>query len=175
MKSQKIYLSLGGNEGQVLLCLKQALALLSSQPAVANFKFSHFYHTAPLQVDSPHWFVNAVCSFQTLMTPHAIFKMTQAIEIQFGKTPKPKHASRPIDIDFLFYGDQIWEEDELEIPHPRWKERLFVLMPLADLTPEVIFQGKGGIERYLLRDLIQPLLTQSSQMIYLLEKNPDLQ
>ncbi len=175
MNSIDVYLSLGGDIGQVLPRLHQALALLSHQTGIVNLKHSHFYHTAPLHVKSPVWFVNGVCSFQTFLTPTEIFKITQSIENELGKIPKPKNARRPIDIDFLFYGNQIYYDKELQIPHPRWKERLFVLIPLSNLTKEITLQEKTGMTCYLLQDLIQSLLTQSSQMLYLLEKNPDLQ
>ena len=158
MKNTTVYLSLGGNQGEVLSRLKQALALLSTHPNISHFRTSHFYYTAPFEMESSAWFTNAVCSFQTSLTPTEIFKITQEIEIQLGKVPKPKNADRLIDIDFLFYGDLISHENDLEIPHPRWKERLFVLIPLADLTEEVVLRGKGGVERYVLQDLI-PRLT----------------
>jgi 2-amino-4-hydroxy-6-hydroxymethyldihydropteridine diphosphokinase len=116
-----------------------------------------------------------VCSFQTFFSPDDIFAITQLVEIQLGKVPKPKNASRPIDIDFLFYGDCNCQGRELKIPHPCWKERLFVLVPLADLMQEVILQGTAGPEHYSLPALIQPLLAESPQAIYLLEKNLDLQ
>lgn len=175
MKNIPVYLSLGGNEGLVLPRLQKACSLLSATPTITEFKISHFYQTTPVEVDSPAWFVNAVCSFHTTLTLKEVFDLTQCIEIQLGKIAKPKTASRPIDIDLLFYGHQIFQEPELEIPHPRWKERLFVLIPLRDLTKEVIFQGQTGFERYVLQDLIQPLLIQSSQLVSLLEKNPGFQ
>lgn len=174
MNSVDVYLSLGGNIGRVFPRLQQALALLSNQTDIINLKYSHFYRTAPVHANSPVWFVNGVCSFQTFLTPSEIFKMTQVIEIQLGKVPKPKNARRPLDIDLLFYGDQVYHDKELDIPHPHWKERLFVLIPLADLTKEVTLRRQACIEHYVLQDLIQPLLNQSSQMLYLLEKNPNL-
>lgn len=175
MKNIQVYLSLGGNEGPVLRRLKYALNVLSNEERIDKMQTSHFYRTEPLQVNSPLWFVNAVCSFQTDLTPPEIFNIIQIIERKLGKVPKPKNAARPIDIDFLFYGHQSYQENDLEIPHPRWKERLFVLIPLADLTDEVTIHESMNIERYVLQDLIQPLLTQSSQAVYLLEKNPHLQ
>lgn len=176
MKSTSIYLSLGGNEGKVLPRLRKALALLTHQPEIANLKTSHFYQTAPVQVDSSAWFVNAVCSFQTSLAPDQVFEITQAIEIQLGKINKPKNASRPIDIDILFYGNQMRNDPPLEIPHPHWKERLFVLIPLKDLTEEVIFLNQEGeIEHYVLQNLIHPLSIQFPQAVSLLEKNPGLQ
>jgi 2-amino-4-hydroxy-6-hydroxymethyldihydropteridine diphosphokinase len=169
------YLSLGGNEGEVLPRLQQALVLLSTQQDLNNLKISHFYRTAPFQMNHSSWFVNAVCSFQTALAPQDIFKITQAIEIQLGKVDKPKNAARPIDIDLLFYGHLVCHERNLEIPHPCWKERLFVLIPLRDLTKEVILHGPSGREHYVVQDLIQPLLSQSPEIVYLIEKNPGFQ
>lgn len=172
----QVYLSLGGNEGFVLDRLKQAIAVLSHQNEVANLQVSHFYHTAPLQMESSSaWFVNVVCSFQTFLTLQQVFQLTESIEIQFGKVKKPKNAARLIDIDLVFYGDQMCRDDDLEIPHPCWKDRLFVLIPLADLTKIISLCGLSGMEHYVLEDLIRLLLSQSSQKISLLEKNPRLQ
>ncbi len=175
MRNSMVYLSLGGNEGDVLSSLQQALTLLSLEKEIFLLKYSHFYRTAPIHTNSLCWFVNAVCSFQTSLSPNEVFKITQAIEKLLGKVPKPKNASRPIDIDILFYGDQTLQERELEIPHPRWKERLFVLIPLADLTKKILIRQLTNSKCYLLEDLIHPLLKQSTQEIYLLEKNPNLQ
>lgn len=175
MKKTRAYLALGGNEGQVLFRLQQALKMLGAQKEITHLRSAHFYRTAPHEVNSPLWFVNTVCSFQTTLNPTTLFDIMQSIETQLGKVAKPKNASRPIDIDLLFYGDQTYLLDGLEIPHPRWKERLFVLTPLADLTQEIVIQGLKGTECYNMRNLIDSLATHSSQEIYLLEKNPDLQ
>jgi 2-amino-4-hydroxy-6-hydroxymethyldihydropteridine diphosphokinase len=170
-----VYLSLGGNEGSVLSCLKHALKLLSLQKQFIELKVSNFYLTAPVGVESQTWFINAVCSFRTSLSPQEIFEIVKKIEGLLGKIDKPKDASRPIDIDFLFYGDQILKEPDLEIPHPRWKERLFVLIPLADLTNEIMIRREESIEKYILKDLIQNLQILNTQPISLLEKNPGLQ
>lgn len=175
MERIKVYLSLGGNEGQVLLRLQRALQLLAGQPDIVSLENSHFYQTAPWQVNSLSWFINAVCTFQTSLSPREIFRITQTIEIQLGKVAKPKNADRPIDIDILFYGDQVYDDNELKIPHPCWKERLFVLVPLADLTQKIFLHQPTGSKYYALPALMEPLLSNSSQVIYLLEKNPHLQ
>jgi 2-amino-4-hydroxy-6-hydroxymethyldihydropteridine diphosphokinase len=174
MQKELVYLGLGGNEGDVLHRLQQAANLLSIHHQVTDLRLSHFYRTAPFQMDSSLWFVNAVCSFYTTLTLPDVFKLTQSVETQLGKVPKPKNADRPIDIDVLFYGQHIHQSQELEIPHPDWKHRLFVLQPLHDLTKEITLQGHAGREHYVLHDLIQPLLHQSLQTISLLEKNPAL-
>lgn len=174
MESRRVYLGLGGNEGNVLLCLQRALDLLSNRQEIFGLTTSHFYQTAPWQATGPTWFVNAVCYFQTVLTPEEIFKITQEIESQLGKIAKPRHAPRPIDIDLLFYGHHLYQKGGLTIPHPRWKERLFVLIPLENLTSEILLYGQAGHERYLLKDLIKPLLIQSPHAVSLLEKNPRL-
>lgn len=171
MQQARVYLGLGGNEGDVLSCLQQALSLLAHQKNIQDLRTSRFYHTAPFQVESPAWFINAVCSFSTFLLPQEIFAITQSIENQLGKIVKPKTAARPIDIDLLFYGNTFYQDMELEIPHARWMERLFVLVPLKDLIEEVVVQKQAGIERYVLQDLIQPLLDQSPNAVSLLEKN----
>lgn len=164
-----VYLGIGGNIEPVLPRLKEALHLLSMNTHVSQLKISQFYCTSPFQMHSPHWFINTVCSFSTTLSPNDVFKMTQAIEIEFGKTPKEKNHDRNIDIDILFYGSQFYKDHELEIPHPRWKERLFVLKPLADLTQEITLRHHGKTIRYLISDFIEPLEKQSSQIISLIK------
>lgn len=173
-KNVGVYLGLGGNMGNVLSLLNEALALLSRTNEIKDLQTSHFYRTAPFQMESQFWFTNAVCSFHTELSPQEVIKLIQTVESQLGKKGKPKNADRPIDIDLLFYGCKTHQDFEWVIPHPRWKERLFVLIPLRDLIDEVVIQGKQGIEHYRVEDLIQPLLDQSPQVVRLpclLEKN----
>ena len=180
----KIYLGLGGNEGPVVANLHEALRELSSYPHITDLKISHFYQTSPHEMNHPQWFVNVVCSFYTDLSPQDLFAFTQAIEGRLGKVNKKKNEGRLIDIDLLFYGENLFKEqfynertlqnEILEIPHPRWKERLFVLVPLADLTPEITIKESGEIVTYLLQEMIHSLFITSSQEIYLLEKNSEL-
>lgn len=157
MKEKGVYLGLGGNFPQSHLLLKEAVKLLSVQKEISDFRQSNFYRTAPHQMSTNEWFVNGVCSFQTTLSLHALFEITQGIEIQLGKVKKEKNESRPIDIDILFYGTDYFEDKELTIPHPSWKERLFVLIPLADLTLEITLQSKNGIEIFYVKELIDRL------------------
>ena len=117
MEKKLVYLGLGGNQGDPLLCLQQALALLSShKEVVSQLKISHYYRTAPMYYESPHWFVNAACSFWTSLSLPEVFHMTQIIENQLGKVKKPKNADRPIDIDILFYGTELCTERKWKSP-----------------------------------------------------------
>lgn len=172
---EKVYLGLGGDEGEMLSRIKEALQLLKKREEFLNFEHSHFYRTSPVEMEGECWFVNAVCSFQTTLPVDDVFAITQWIEEHLGKVPKPKNASRPIDIDLLFYGSSFIKDAHLEIPHPRWKERLFVLQPLSDLVSEIVLDENGREVRYRLENLINDLAKNSSQELYLLEKNPHFQ
>lgn len=178
MNEEKIdvYLGLGGNEGQVLERLKKAIDLLASHKTIHHLKYSHFYLTAPQNIEDPNAppFVNAVCTFKTNLSISEIFEITQAIEILLGKVKKPKNYNRPIDIDLLFYGDQVFQNDTLQIPHPKWNERLFVLIPLSNLTNEIFICQNSKQKRYILSELIQIQRDISPQDVSLLEKNPHL-
>lgn len=161
-KKHFVYLSLGGNTGVVIDRFQKAFERLSNHPGICHLTISPLYHTAPFEADTEDWFVNAVCSFETLLSPLEIFQFTQLIEKELGKTAKEKRASRPIDIDLLFYDSEVYEDHGLAIPHPRWKERLFVLIPLSDLIEKMTIDEPLGKQCYDLRDLIQANLNRTT-------------
>ncbi len=130
----KVFVGLGGNIGDPLRTLQDTLELIKSHPGIHGFKASRLYRTRPVSPIPQADYINAVCSFYTEMASLDLLRALQKIETQMGKVPKPKEAPRCIDCDILFYGDQQISLPELEIPHPRWRERLFVLAPLADLV-----------------------------------------
>ncbi len=172
---KKIYLSVGGNEGDVVDRLMRAFSLICSHPAIYEFRFSHFYSTSPVEMNSHHSFVNATCSFSTSLSLDELFLFTQSVEQELGKVKKPKNADRPIDIDILFFGNQYCHTAAITIPHRSWKDRLFVLVPLRDLIEKIVLQKESDTEIYFLQDLITPLLQDSSQSVSLLVKNPHIQ
>ncbi len=172
MKYKQVYLSLGGNQGDVLGQLNKALHELRTSAEVFNLKHSHFYATSALNTTHPSLFVNMICSFETLLSPVKVFECTQIIEKKLGKQPKPKNADRPIDIDIIFYDQQQYCSTELEIPHPRWQNRLFVLVPLRDLIAQIWLEIKGESFQFKIDDLIKEVsLKDPGQAIRLLEKN----
>jgi 2-amino-4-hydroxy-6-hydroxymethyldihydropteridine diphosphokinase len=175
MKANKTYLSLGGNLGNVYDRLKEAIYLLKHDENIKHVRTSHFYLTSPVEMTSEHPFINTACCFETTLTLKALFSLTQSIEQKLGKVKKPKNADRPIDIDILFFGYEQLHTEEITIPHPRWKERLFVLIPLQELTNTITFSNQNYLETIVIQDLIDPLIKQSLQDISLLEKNPHIQ
>jgi 2-amino-4-hydroxy-6-hydroxymethyldihydropteridine diphosphokinase len=79
-----------------------------------------------------------VCEVSTTLSPAALLVLLQGFESKLGRNPKRSGAPRPIDIDILFYSDQVVKSPELIIPHPRLAERAFVLVPLAEIAPDFV-------------------------------------
>jgi 2-amino-4-hydroxy-6-hydroxymethyldihydropteridine diphosphokinase len=137
-KLTQSYVALGGNIGNAHATMQRAIQCIVSLDTVVDIEVSRFYRTAPESDLPQNSFINAVCRFNTVLTAKELFKQLQQIEISLGKIPKPKNAPRVIDLDLLFYGYERHNEPDLEIPHPRWLKRLFVLIPLLDLTNEIV-------------------------------------
>ena len=161
-KFSKVYISMGANLGDPVASHRQALAYLRQEARLQHVKASRLYRTSPISSIAQPDYINSVCEFETDLQPHELFALTQAIEKRLGKKAKAKEAPRPFDIDILFYADLAMQSDTLEIPHPRWHERLFVLYPLCDLAPTV---GVYNLQKRLIE-----LTCTSSDRIDLLEE-----
>lgn len=144
MDDKEVFLGLGGNVGDVASNFCKALDFLAATPQIKNIQLSRVYRTSPVS-DIPQMpYLNAVCRLTTSFTAYELLKHLQAIQMQMGQTPKSKNAPRMIDLDILFFGNEAHSSPDLEIPHPRWKERLFVLTPLLDLIQMVKIPGEEG-------------------------------
>lgn len=172
--NETFYLSLGGNYADSLDRIKRSIRRLTAHPSISGLRHAHFYSTRPIEVNSDHWFINTVCAFDSTLTLYELFKFTQQVETEMGKIPKAKTVSRPIDIDILFMGEEGYCDDALEVPHPRWSQRLFVLIPLSDLISLVTYRVGKEKKQYDLQLLIDPLLKARPNDIFLLEENPIL-
>ncbi|PJD97050.1 MAG: 2-amino-4-hydroxy-6-hydroxymethyldihydropteridine diphosphokinase [Parachlamydia sp.] len=144
MKLKKAFIGLGGNIGDSYAILKQALKLIEELPQVFHLKASAFYSTTPVGPILQENFLNAVCSVQTSLSAHQLLYALQGIEKVLGKVEKPKNAPRVIDLDLLLFDTEKHASPHLEVPHPRWKERLFVLIPLTDLESELLVPAENG-------------------------------
>jgi 7,8-dihydro-6-hydroxymethylpterin-pyrophosphokinase len=99
--------------------------------------------------DQPR-FLNIVCQGKTWLNAERLLSYAKAIETGIGRKPSFRNGPRPIDIDILFYDDQRLELEQLTIPHPRMRERAFVLVPLAEIAPDVLDPVSGLTARVLL-------------------------
>ena len=134
---KKAFVGLGGNIGDSCSILGQALKHIEQLSGVFELKVSSFYLTTPVGPILQDHFVNAVCCFDTAYSATDLLTYLQNIEKLLGKVDKPKNAPRIIDLDLLFFDTEVHVTPRLQVPHPRWKERLFDLTPLADLVDEL--------------------------------------
>ena len=136
------YLCLGSNLGERETNLRQALTLLS--PEVALGEVSSIYETEPVGYKEQPLFLNLVCRISTDLPPEELLHLAKDIETRMGRVPNGQIDSpRPIDIDILFYNSEIVETQNLSIPHPRLEDRAFVLIPLAEIAPDLVHPKLG--------------------------------
>ncbi|WP_159517748.1 2-amino-4-hydroxy-6-hydroxymethyldihydropteridine diphosphokinase [Sunxiuqinia indica] len=134
----KLFLLLGGNQGNRKQVFAKTLELIASTVG-SIVKYSSVYETEPWGFESEDLFWNQAVIVETDLDPQAVLLQTQLIEKKLGRVRhSEQYCSRLIDLDLLFYDDQIIKNDELEIPHPRIAERRFVLQPLVEISPEFI-------------------------------------
>ena len=140
----RVFLSLGSNLGDRRRHLDAALALLRADLTVRVIACSQVYETTPWpEPGAPReaWHLNCAVELETELPPRRLLRLVQAIEAQTGRVPvsEPpgRSAPRSLDIDILLYADRVIAEDRLQIPHPFLHLRRFVLVPLADIAPQV--------------------------------------
>ncbi|MFA5328644.1 MAG: 2-amino-4-hydroxy-6-hydroxymethyldihydropteridine diphosphokinase [Prolixibacteraceae bacterium] len=134
----EVYLLLGGNLGDKQTIFSQTRTLLAEETGEIQVK-SAVYETEPWGFQSDDVFWNQVIKLNTRFSPEEILTKTQQIEQKLGRIRKEnQYDSRIIDIDILFYGDEIMQEEKLIVPHPRIQERKFALVPLNEIAPDLI-------------------------------------
>ena len=133
----KVFLLIGGNMGDRLQNLHQAIALLSAScgPVIQQ---SAVYETAAWGKTDQAAFLNQALLLKTLLTPQELITTILSVEEQLGRRRMEKNGPRVIDIDIIFYNDLVTHEPHLTIPHPQLQNRRFVLVPLVELAPDFV-------------------------------------
>ena len=158
MEAVTAYLGLGTNLGDRLKNLERAARLLfpspegrcpetSAEPGVSMslkdggyfqpLRSSSIYETAPWGYTNQPDFLNCVLEVETDLPSDQLLDITQAVEREMGRKWSRQYGPRVIDVDILFFGSQTIDQTDLKIPHPRLHQRAFVLVPLAELVPEL--------------------------------------
>ena len=137
-------IGLGGNVGDTRKIIDRAIALLCDEKDVRLVARSCDYRTPPWGIVDQVPFVNACIAVETSLSPQDLLSRMQAIEQALGRnrTGERRWGPRPIDIDFLAYDDVTINSPDLILPHPRLFARAFVLVPLAEITPERMIAGQ---------------------------------
>ncbi len=133
-----VYLLIGSNKGDRKNYLEEAGKKIIQQIGLIH-KRSPVYETEPWGFDHESFFLNQCVLVLTSLSPYNVLRSLKKIEKQFGRRDNPGvYKSREMDIDILFYNDIILRENDLIIPHPLVHERMFTLVPLADIDPGLI-------------------------------------
>ncbi len=144
-----IYIGIGANLGDREKTLQEATDILNAKPEIAVVAASAVYETDPIGVVDQPYFLNAVLQVHTSLSARSLLNCLLAIERKFGRVRQTRWGPRTLDLDILFYGDNVINQPGLQVPHPHLQERAFVLIPLCDLKP----------------DLKHPVLDQSIQFL----------
>jgi 2-amino-4-hydroxy-6-hydroxymethyldihydropteridine diphosphokinase len=132
-----VFLLLGSNLGDRILFLNSAIARIESEIAPVLDK-SPVYETQSWGKENLPDFLNQVIMLKTVLTARQVLERILNIEIKMGRKRDEKWGSRTIDIDILFYGDNVIDEPDLVVPHPELHKRRFTLSPLADIAPNLL-------------------------------------
>ncbi len=134
----KVYLSIGGNLGDRLQNIKDAISEISDKIAIPD-EVSSIYLSEPWGFEHAKYFTNAVIKLETDINPKGILSIILDIEANLKRTrTNSGYQGRTMDIDILYYGDLCIKTTELEVPHPRINNRPFVLLPIKDIEPDFI-------------------------------------
>lgn len=145
--SERVFLSLGGNLGDPAQAMASALRLIDADSECTVAAVSSLYRTPPWgKLDQPD-FLNCAAEILTLREPHAFLDLCLKIERRLKRERRERWGPRLIDIDILLFGTRRISEPGLDVPHPRMAERAFVLVPLAEVAPDLQWDGVALSQR----------------------------
>ena len=131
------FVGVGANLGDPVAAVRAALERLRELPATTVAAQSSLYRTAPGDSSGPDY-VNAVARLSTQLTAPELLRELQRLENAAGRERPYRNAPRTLDLDLLMFGNARIESAELQVPHPRMNERAFVLVPLAEIAPQLV-------------------------------------
>lgn len=160
----RAYVALGANLGDAAAMLRQAVHAIDGLALTHVSQVSSLYRTAPLDTDAGREvaaagpsYLNAVVELQTGLTAPALLDGLQQIERQAGRERPFRNAPRTLDLDLLLYGSACIDSARLTVPHPRMLQRAFVLVPLAEIAPDLVSAEQLKAVRHQAIDRLGPL------------------
>lgn len=141
MKKEIVVLSLGSSKGRREEHLLDAAVRLDMTDSIHVRRMSSLFETEPLGIETSNLFINACCVIETALEPHRLLEICKDLERRAGR--ERNEVDRPLDIDIVLFGDIEVTEPDLLIPHPRFRDRRFVIEPLAEIMPDLELPPDG--------------------------------
>jgi len=148
----KAWVGLGSNLGSRLGHMRKGLALICELPGTRLVAVSSVYDTTPVGMTDQPRFLNAACEIETDLEPEALLNELLTIEDLCGRVRRDAWGPRTLDLDLLVYEAETRATETLRLPHPRIGDRGFVLVPLAEIAPDLAVPGTDRTVRELLED-----------------------
>jgi 2-amino-4-hydroxy-6-hydroxymethyldihydropteridine diphosphokinase len=148
--AERVFVGLGANLGDAAATMRQACDALHGLPRTEAVAMSSLYASAPIGGAGPDY-VNAVAELRTALEPEALLTALLQVEQAFGRTRPYRNAPRTLDLDLLLYGERSASDPDparLQLPHPRFHERAFALLPLLELAPDARHPKFGALAAF---------------------------
>ncbi len=142
VKRSQSAIALGSNLGDSLNILENALKILAQTPGVTLQRRSNWYQTVPVGPPQPDY-LNGCALLEVELTPEELLESLLRVEAHFGRVRRERNGPRTLDLDLLLFDDLILDTPKLQVPHPRMRDRAFVLVPLAEIVPSWIEPVSG--------------------------------
>jgi len=149
------YLGLGSNLGDRRRNIEDAIKLMAQRKDIKVREVSSLYETEPVGYENQRWFINGVLKVETTLKPRELLEALKEIEEALNRKRDLRWGPRTVDLDILLYDDKKIEAQDFVIPHPEMHRRAFVLVPLAEIAPDLIHSVMGRSISELLADLPQ--------------------
>ncbi len=163
------FIGIGSNVADPVSNCLESIERISLFSHIRITKKSSLYRTEPVGLKEQEWFVNGVIEIKTKYTATTLLKVLQQIEKDMGRIREERWGPRTIDLDILFYGQEVIKEKDLSVPHPELHKRRFVLIPMYEVAPYVIHPAFGISIKGLLNRL------QDESRVEVLFENPNVE
>ena len=151
-----VYIAIGSNLASPLEQVNAAIQAIGEIPDSRIMAVSSFYRTPPLGPQDQPDYLNAAVALETTLAPEALLDHTQRIELQQGRVRKAERwGPRTLDLDIMLFGDEVINTERLTVPHYDMKNRGFMLWPLVEIAPELLFPGNTPLRTYLAQNYPQ--------------------